>query len=452
MASIISRPRADGSTAYKVQWRLGGGREGPWQCETFDDRRAAAKFQRQVEACDHLWPEGWVKGRGFPAAVPEGVPGDLGVHPFVAFGHAYVRRLTSAGPQCQTRYLQQVTALGAWLRAVKGYEPTLQNLTPDDDRDWINLRRRAGASPKTIANYHGLLAAICQSAVAKGLIARNPCEGVKLPRADDSAKDRENVFLSETEFGVLQGAMHADSRDLLLVAVGTGLRWGELTALTPGDLELDAKVPMLTVRRAWKLNGKGEFAIAGAGRFYLGPPKTRESRRRVSLSSSVVDVLRRVCEGKDVDELVFPGRDGGRLDQGNWYDARWQRAVRDARNLGLTKSPRFHDLRHTHAAWLISAGVPLPVIQQRLGHKSIQITVDVYGGLLVETHEAADRAIDRALSGQRIIVSAAATSTDDARADGRSDDGQYGGDVEVERSGAFSRALSLVDSGPVPQR
>src|SRR5437588_7072380 len=103
MASIISRPRADGSTAYKVQWRLGGGREGPWQCETFDDRRAAAKFQRQVEACDQLWPEGWVKGRGFPAAVPEGVRVDLGVHPFVAFGHAYVRRLTSAGPQCQTR-------------------------------------------------------------------------------------------------------------------------------------------------------------------------------------------------------------------------------------------------------------------------------------------------------------------------------------------------------------
>jgi integrase len=47
--------------------------------------------------------------------------------------------------------------------------------------------------------------------------------------------------------------------------------------------------------------------------------------------------------------------------------------------------------------------VPLPVIQQRLGHKSIKITVDVYGGLLVQTHEVADAAIARALSGQRVV-------------------------------------------------
>jgi integrase len=75
----------------------------------------------------------------------------------------------------------------------------------------------------------------------------------------------------------------------------------------------------------------------------------------------------------------------------------------------LTKTPRFHDLRHTHAAWLISAGVPLPVIQRRLGHKSIQITVDVYGGLLVETHQVADLAIERALSGQAVVVVPAAS-------------------------------------------
>jgi integrase len=53
---------------------------------------------------------------------------------------------------------------------------------------------------------------------------------------------------------------------------------------------------------------------------------------------------------------------------------------------------------------LISAGVPLPVIQKRLGHKSIQVTVDVYGGLLVQTHEAADMAVEGALAGGRIRV------------------------------------------------
>jgi hypothetical protein len=47
--------------------------------------------------------------------------------------------------------------------------------------------------------------------------------------------------------------------------------------------------------------------------------------------------------------------------------------------------------------------VPLPVIQKRLGHKSIQITVDVYGGLLIQTHEIADLAVTRALSGRKVV-------------------------------------------------
>ena len=61
MATIVARRRNDGSSAYRVQWRLGGG-GGPWQSETFDDRRAAAKFQAQVESNGHRWPDGWVKG------------------------------------------------------------------------------------------------------------------------------------------------------------------------------------------------------------------------------------------------------------------------------------------------------------------------------------------------------------------------------------------------------
>jgi integrase len=118
----------------------------------------------------------------------------------------------------------------------------------------------------------------------------------------------------------------------------------------------------------------------------------------------VSDAVRRATVGRGPDDLVFGALRGGRLDQGNWYESRWQRAIKAARKEGLTKTPRFHDLRHTHAAWLISAGVPLPVIQKRLGHKSIQITVDVYGGLLFQTHEVADLAMDRALDGKQIVT------------------------------------------------
>jgi len=56
VAAVITRPRKDGSTAYLVRWRLGGGRDAAWQSETFSSARAAREFKRDVEAADHLWP------------------------------------------------------------------------------------------------------------------------------------------------------------------------------------------------------------------------------------------------------------------------------------------------------------------------------------------------------------------------------------------------------------
>ena len=404
MATVVPRKNRRGDTSFKVQWLLGGRRGAPWQSETFTDKKAALKFAALVDASGQHWPDGWVKGHGFLAPPPE-AEAPPPEHDLFEFGSAYVRRLTSVGPATQTRYLQQIAALAEWLAQVKCVPATIENVTSDDDRDWIVARRRAGASPKTIANYHGLLSAMFKSAVAKGLIARNPCEGVKLPPVDDGTEtDSDKVFLTEADFQLLRDAIHPADRDFLTIAVGTGLRWGELTALKVKDLSLTAQPPVLSVRRAWKSNGKGEFAVPGEGRFYLGTPKTRESRRRVTLSPQLVEVLERAAAGRGPEDLVFGAVRGGRLDQGNWYESRWQPAVALARTRGMTVSPRFHDLRHTHAAWLISAGVPLPVIQKRLGHKSIQITVDVYGGLLFETHEAADIAIDRALSGRRVVV------------------------------------------------
>jgi integrase len=402
MASLVKRPRRDGSVAFKVQWRLGGHREGLWQSETFDDRAQALRFQALVEAHGHRWPDGWVKGWGL-APVPKADL--LGLTPLKAFGDEYVRRLTSVGPYTQTRYLAQIGLLAEWISAATGRVPMVESFTADDDRDWINTRRRAGASPKTIANYHGLLAAVFKDAVRKGLIVSNPCEGVRLPSPHAQVEDDEGdkVFLTEGEFELLKAAMREDSRDLLVVAVGTGLRWSELTALRVEDVQLKGSSPHVVVRRAWKRNGTGEFALEGQGVFYVGGPKTRESRRRVSLSAPVVRALRRQVAGKIGAALVFTGANGDRLAQGWWYKKRWQRAVRAAQAKGLDCAPRFHDLRHTHAAWLISAGVPLPVIQQRLGHKSIKITVDVYGGLLVQTHEVVDAAMARALTGQRVV-------------------------------------------------
>ena len=95
---------------------------------------------------------------------------------------------------------------------------------------------------------------------------------------------------------------------------------------------------------------------------------------------------------------MFVNTNGDPIRQNVFYEYRWQRAIVLARSRGLLKKPRFHDLRHTHVAWLIAGGTPLPKIQQRLGHESIQTTIDVYGGLLADTDDQVDTVVDAAFA------------------------------------------------------
>jgi integrase len=96
-------------------------------------------------------------------------------------------------------------------------------------------------------------------------------------------------------------------------------------------------------------------------------------------------------------DLVFVGpKSGKHLWYGRFRTTYWEPAIDKAtdvklcRSLGLTplsRRPRLHDLRHSHASWLIAAGIPLPYIQVRLGHEKITTTVDTYGHLVADAHE-----------------------------------------------------------------
>ena len=88
--------------------------------------------------------------------------------------------------------------------------------------------------------------------------------------------------------------------------------------------------------------------------------------------------MRPVLEGHPKAELLFRAYRGGELRHPHFYKF-WKRACAAA---GLEPAPRIHDLRHSHVAWLVAAGVPLPVIQAQLGHQHITTTFDTYGHLL----------------------------------------------------------------------
>ena len=131
----------------------------------------------------------------------------------------------------------------------------------------------------------------------------------------------------------------------------------------------------LTARVIWRVGG--------------GRDAVRASETSILFSSSAAD------------DFVFTSRTGLPLHNGDFYTHVWRKLMTTVAAEGLAPF-RFHDLRHTHVAWLIAGGAPLPHIQARLGHESITTTIDTYGHLLPAGDELISRIIDTALTGGTI--------------------------------------------------
>ena len=78
-----------------------------------------------------------------------------------------------------------------------------------------------------------------------------------------------------------------------------------------------------------------------------------------------------------------------------WVDRYWTPTIERAVAAGLGKRPRIHDMRHTHASWLLTEGVPLLVVSRRLGHESIAVTARVYGHVQPESDDQVRTALAR---------------------------------------------------------
>jgi integrase len=175
-----------------------------------------------------------------------------------------------------------------------------------------------------------------------------------------------------------------------VLAVGTGMRLGELLGLTWRNVDLDREV----LRVASTLSAVG-------GEFTFSTPKTSRARRSVDLPAFVVSLLRRHRKEQNQRKLAFRDAWGDHdvvLDDGigqplsPWtVSADFRRVVAE---LGLPRT-RFHDLRHAHATQLLSAGVPIKVVSERLGHASSSFTMDTYAAVIPSMGRAAADAADQ---------------------------------------------------------
>jgi integrase len=168
------------------------------------------------------------------------------------------------------------------------------------------------------------------------------------------------------------------------LAATTGLRRGEVLGLRWHDVELEAGRLRVTQQRVRGANGLG-----------YGPPKTAKGRRSVALDPATAAAVRahrvRQAEerlafgpGYEDADLVFARADGSPEDP-DGISSIFARLVRLA---GLPRI-RFHDLRHTHATLALAAGIHPKVVQERLGHSSITVTLDTYSHAIPAMQEDA---------------------------------------------------------------
>lgn len=380
MPTINTHPRpvthADGTIVWRVRFRLKG-LANP-RSETFPDAESAYAF------IDLAGRVGWDAARRARDAQHR----DRGEVRSV--GESLERHLTlvaaTATPGTVDDYRK--VAARTWLPRLDTLPVTA--VTEDAVAEWVAAQRqvpvRGGGtySRKSISNAKAILYAVLEREVRAGTIPSNPVAAVRTP--GDVGRAKPAVFLSPSDFAALLGCIDPRYQSLVALLYGTGLRWGEATALQARDLDLEVDVPTLRVERAWKM---------GAGkRPYLGTPKTKRSLRTVTLPASLLPDLRSAAEKAPDGKMLFRAPRGGPLRTPTFHTQHWRPAIAEA---GLGVEPRVHDLRHSHASNLIRAGISLPVIQRRLGHESITTTIDLYGHLSPDSYAGAAAAADLSL-------------------------------------------------------
>ncbi len=231
---------------------------------------------------------------------------------------------------------------------------------------WKAAMVAEGLAARTVNTYLSLLGTILNAAVDDDYLARSPLlrksgAGRASATRNQPVRRRE-VWLTRTQLDRLAKAIKPRYRALVLVAALTGMRWGEL------------------------------------GRGIEKAPKTEAGIRTIALDQETVDAFRahRELVGGGAFARIFSTPGGSRGDSGtlssNNFARIWKRALRKAELAQLWPEYgglRFHDLRHTHATWLIAQRVPMIAVAGRLGHANAVVTMMVYAHV--------DKLVDRGL-------------------------------------------------------
>jgi integrase len=242
-------------------------------------------------------------------------------------------------------------------------------------------------SPRTAINMYRVLSEMLGEAVRWGVIGTNPAAAIRPPRAPRPALHVPDARTCAT---ILERARGRQIEGPVILAIGTGMRLGEILAVRWKDVDLERKVLRVTATLSYV-----------GGEFTFPQPKTSRARRSIDLPAFVVAWLRRQRRAQ-AERRLFYGETW--TDYGVALDdiagapfAPWSVSAdfrRFAEELEISGT-RFHDLRHAHATQLLADGVHPKAVSERLGHSSVAFTMDTYAASIPSLGRAAADAADK---------------------------------------------------------
>lgn len=278
------------------------------------------------------------------------------------------------------------TTYGSYVQTIDRYlaptfgELKLQKIKTAHINDFIAKELKEGLSTATVARHRAILHGVFELAVSEGVVPLNICDNtdsIRIEHKDTRALSEEEANLllvtarEDYEKNKGKGNKFWQLYHILLLAMSAGLRRGELLALKWSKVDLKNH----TVRI-------DENMVEVKGGVQFGSPKSKKSKRTIALDEAVIEKLKELDDGKS--DYVFHTRDGNHLTPSNVNRA-FRKLVQDS---GIAHV-RFHDLRHTHATLLISKGVDVKTVSERLGHDDVRLTLQQYTHVISEADRKA---------------------------------------------------------------
>ncbi|HID0817714.1 site-specific integrase [Clostridium botulinum] len=264
------------------------------------------------------------------------------------------------------------------------YGVKISNLKTIHLQRYYNALYAKGKTSNIIKNLNKLLKNFFNYATDEGYILKNPCSGkrIVIPGESETQERKIEVF-SDEEINALKIALKGHRlKFLILLALGTGLRQGELLGLKWSDIDINNK--QLKVERSIKQvniissNGSREYKTI------VQSPKTKNSIRTVPMPSNLISDLKEHSKLQKQEKLkcgnsyndtdyVFTTEIGNTMNARNVTKS-YERLLKKAK----IPYKKFHSLRHTYATKLFEVNVPLKTVQMLLGHSDISITANIY--------------------------------------------------------------------------